>query len=79
MQDPPKLPAEEQPPEKRQKVQSLKRGGGAAPPLEAEAGEEEHLPLVEVMRRLRALEQPITLFGEVRASAAPPTCQRACA
>lgn len=58
----PKLP-EEQPPEKKQKVQQQKRSGSAAVPTHAEP-EEDQLPFAEVIRRLRALEQPITLFGE---------------
>lgn len=36
------------------------------------ADREEDLPREEVIRRLRLLGQPITLFGEVRALCLPP-------
>lgn len=62
----PKLP-EEAPQEKQPKAQPQKRGGTAAAPAEL-AKEEDQLPMPEVLRRLRALEQPITLFGEVKTS-----------
>ena len=60
----PKLPEEAQ--EKQPKAQPHKRGGSAAAPTQAAEPEaEDLLPMVEVLRRLRALDQPITLFGEV--------------
>ena len=50
-------------------VKAGARGGSAAHGEPAAAAGEEGLPREEVFRRLRALEQPVTLFGEVRCAA----------
>ena len=51
-----------EPVEKARRYKSEVETNGAAV---AEADEANQLPLTEVVRRLRALEQPVTLFGEV--------------
>ncbi len=58
-------PKPEEPAETKQKT---KQRDADAAATAAEASEADQLTSVEVIRRLRALDQPVTLFGEVRAT-----------
>ena len=68
-------PKPEEPPEKKQRTTKQQQKQDASSLAVGAAAEANDLPVQEVFRRLRALEQPITLFGEVGGLR---SCIRAC-